>query len=122
MALETHLETLREIKGFRAAAIMNYTGEVLVSTSVDQGIDLNMVGATFNDIFRSAHEASKKIGLDACHETVISTPKGLVIMRCSGVNAQVHYHMIAVLTADGNQALMKMQLEKLVPKIMHELA
>jgi predicted regulator of Ras-like GTPase activity (Roadblock/LC7/MglB family) len=122
MALEKHLAGLKEVKGFKAAGIMNYTGEMLATESSDPNIDLDLVGATFNDIFRSAHEASKKIGLDACKETTISTPKGTVIMRCSGVDAKSHFHLIGIMAADGNQALMKMQIEKIVPAVMEELA
>ncbi|MBI5074581.1 MAG: response regulator [Nitrospirae bacterium] len=122
MALEKHLAGLKEVKGFKAAGIMNYTGEMLATESTDTNVDLDLVGATFNDIFRSAHEASKKIGLDACKETIISTPKGTVVMRCSGVDAKSHFHLIGVMAADGNQALMKMQIEKMVPAIMEELA
>jgi len=122
MALEKHLEGLKEVKGFKAAGVMNFTGEMLASESIDPNIDLALVGATFNDIFRSAHEASKKIGLDACKETIINTPKGVVVMRCSGVDAKVHFHLISIMTADGNQALMKMQIEKMVPAVMQELS
>jgi CheY-like chemotaxis protein len=122
MALEKHLQALKEIKGYKAAGIMNFTGEMLVYDSVDPNVDLGLVGATFNDIFRSAHEASKKIGLDACKETVITTPKGIIVMRCSGVDSKAHFHVIAIMSHDGNQALMKMQMEKMVPVVMAEAA
>jgi CheY-like chemotaxis protein len=122
MALEKHLQALKEIKGYKAAGIMNFTGEMLASDSSEPGIDLSLVGATFNDIFRSAHEASRKIGLDACSETVISTPKGIVVMRCSGVDAKAHVHLIGIMAGDGNQALMKMQIEKMVPAVVDEVA
>ena len=121
MALESHLQALKEIKGFKAAGIMNFTGEMLAYDSTDPNIDLSLVGATFNDIFRSAHEASKKIGLDACKETVIATPKGVIVMRCSGTEAKSHFHLIGILAQDGNQALMKMQIDKLVPAVMAEI-
>ncbi len=121
MAIETHLQSLRDIRGYRASAVMNFTGEVLVADSADQGVDLALVGATFNDIFRSAHEASRKIGLDATRETVIKTPKGLIVMACSGTEAKIHFHVIAVLGEDGNQALLKMRLDAMLPKIMSEL-
>jgi predicted regulator of Ras-like GTPase activity (Roadblock/LC7/MglB family) len=121
MALEGHLTGLKEIRGYKAAGIMEFTGDMLASDSADPNIDLSLVGATFNDIFRAAHGASKSIDLDACREMVISTPKGLIVMRCSGTDAPVHFHMISVLAADGNQALMKMQLEKAMPAIMAEL-
>jgi len=121
MALEKHIQALKEIKGYMAAGIMSFTGEMLAYDSADPKIDLNLVGATFNDIFRSAHEASKKIGLEACRDTTITTPKGIVIMRCSGTDAKVHFHLIGILAADGNQALMKMQIDKMVPAVMGEL-
>lgn len=121
MALEKFLEELQSIKGYKASAVMNFTGEILASDSTDPNIDLAVVGATFNDIFRSAHEASKKIGLEACKKTTIETPKGLIVMECSGVDATVHFHVIGILSADGNQALMKMQFDKMIPQVMEEL-
>lgn len=122
MALENYLEKLKKINGYRASGIMNFTGEILAQDSVDPNIDLGLVGATFNDIFRTAHEASNKIGLEACKEAAISTPKGIVIMKCSGVQAKVHYHLIAIFNADGNQALAKMEMDKMIPAVMEELA
>lgn len=122
MALEQHLQSLREVKGYKASGIMDYTGEILAFDSVDSQIDLLLVGATFNDIFRSAHEASRKIGLDACRETVINTPRGIVIMRCSGADSLPHLHFIGIVAADGNHALMKMLIEKLVPAITMQFA
>ncbi len=121
MAIEKHLTPLRDIKGYKASGIMNFTGEVVAYDSVDPGIDLGLVGATFNDIFRSAHEASKKIGLEACTEATIMTPKGTIVMTCSGVESKVHIHAIGIVSADGNQALMKMQLEKMMPNLIAEL-
>lgn len=121
MALEQLLQGCRDINGYKAAAIMNFTGELLAADSLDTGVDLGLVGATFNDIFRAAHEASKKIGLEATREAVFKTPKGLVIMLCSGVNARPHIHVVAVLAQDGNQALAKMRLEQLIDKASAEL-
>lgn len=121
MSLESHLQNLREVKGYKASAIMNFTGEPLATDSMDASIDLALVGATFNDIFRSAHEASKKIGLEATREAVFKTPKGLIIMQCSGTDSRVHFHVICVLSDDGNQALAKMRFDQMVPKVMAEL-
>ncbi|NTV12851.1 MAG: hypothetical protein HGA96_02785 [Desulfobulbaceae bacterium] len=122
MALESYLDRFKKINGYKASAIMNFTGEILAQDSNDPNIDLGLVGATFNDIFRTAHEASDKIGLEACREAAISTPKGIIIMRCSGIKAKVHYHVIAIFSADGNQALAKMEMEKMIPLVMEELA
>ena len=122
MALEAVIESLKGVKGYKAAGIMTFTGEMLVNDTADSKIDLGVVGATFNDIFRSAHEASEKIGLEACKEAMIQTPKAVILMLCSGVQAKEHFHIISIIAIDGNVALMKMNMEKLVPSITDELS
>ena len=57
---------------------MNFTGEMMASESRRPQHQSGSCRGDINNIFRSAHEASKKIGLDACKETVISTPKGVI--------------------------------------------
>lgn len=121
MSMEEHLQSLREIRGYLASAFMSYTGEVLATDSVTDDINLDLVGATFNDVFRSGHEAAIRIGLEANRETVIKTPKGVIVMQCSGVDAPVHLHFVAVMTIDGNQALMKLRLDAMLPKVVAEL-
>ncbi|MBU0675933.1 MAG: hypothetical protein KJ950_14955 [Proteobacteria bacterium] len=119
--LESYLSQLGKTNGFKAAGIMTHSGEILAGESNDPNIDLYRVGTTFNNIFRTAHEASEKIGLESCLELSIKTPKGIIIMRCSGVNAPIHFHLIAILSSMGNQALAKLELEKLIPQIMASL-
>ncbi len=121
MALQAHLAELKSIKGYVACGIMQYTGELLVGDSSSASIDLGLVGATFNDIFRSAHEVCVKIGLEATKEMVLYTPKGVIVMLCTGTKEKVHVHFITILTNDGNQALAKMTMEKLAPLVMKEL-
>lgn len=116
------LARLQKVKGYKASAIMTFRGEILASHSADAGIDLHEVGKVFNDIFRTAHEASEKIGLKACLEIVISTPKGTVVMHCSGVDAMIHFHLLTIISADGNLALAKMELEKMTAPILDKLS
>jgi len=120
--LGRNLVELRKVKGYKASAIMTFRGEILASNSADANIDLREVGKTFNNIFRRAHEASDKIGLKACLEMVINTPKGIVIMRCSGIEVQVHFHLLVIVSAEGNQALAKMELEKMVNPVLAEIS
>lgn len=101
---------------------MAYTGDVLGAHSADSRVDVQMVGATFNDIFRSAHEASAKIGLQPCHEVVIHAPLGMVILECSGADAPVHIHVVCILKSDGNRPLMEMAIKKVMPQAVSELS
>lgn len=120
--LENMFTNLRCIKGYKTAALMNFSGEILLADSFDAAnYDLENIGPVFNDVFRSAEEAAHRVGLNACIELVMKTPGGLVVMCCSGMGASVHFHLIALLDKDGNQALTKMQMAKLVPLILQEL-
>jgi len=121
-ALGGHLSRLGNIRGYRASAIMTFRGELLATHAADSQYDLREVGKTFNDIFRTAHEVSEKIGLKACLEIVINTPQGIVVMHCSGVDAPIHFHLLTILAADGNLALTKMELAKITAPIMAELS
>lgn len=121
IALENYIQELREIKGYKAAGIMEFTGDLIAHDSVDDDIDLGIVGAVFNDIFRSSHEASHKVNLGYAHDLTIKAPEGIVVMVCSGKDARSHFHIIGVLEARGNQALMRLKLDKMIPKIMEEL-
>lgn len=121
MSLENAISELKTIKGYLASGVMQYTGELLASHTNTDSIDLGIAGATFNDIFRSAHEVCGKIGLEACRELVLFTPKGIVAMLCTGTASKAHLHLITILTSDGNQALAKMTMQKIAPTIVSTL-
>lgn len=119
--LENMFTGLRCIKGYKNAALMNFSGEILISDATEADSELENIGPVFNDLLRSVEEAADKVGLNACLELVLRTAGGVVVMCCSGAASPVHFHLIALLDKDGNQALTKMQLAKLVPVIMKEL-
>ncbi|MDI6800110.1 MAG: hypothetical protein QMD53_05520 [Actinomycetota bacterium] len=122
MALENHLMSLRDIKGYMASAVISNRGDMLAQDSIDSSFNLALVGATFTDIFNSAHEASSKIGLDSAREMTIETPKGNVLMFCSGPVCATNFRLIGVVSHDGNEALMDMQMKRLLEPIATELA
>ncbi len=122
MALETLLNDLKGVNGYVASAIMDFTGEMLASHSSSANIDLQVAGATFNDIFRAAHAAAGKVGFKAANDLVINTPEGTIVMMCTGVEQKAHLHLITILTKDGNQALAKVTMHKIGPQAMQQVA
>ncbi len=121
MALETLLNEIKAVKGYKASGILDFTGELLASDSSSSDIDVGMIGATFNDIFRSASEACKSNSMEACRDMTIQTQDGVIVMHCSGVDSASHIHLIGILAADGNQALMKMQIAQAAKNAMAQL-
>jgi len=118
--LKSYIEKLQNINGYRAFAVMNFTGEILENDSKDPNIDLKYLCAMFNDIFLSAHKVCEKTGFDDLLETTIVTRKGIVLMRCSGTQSKTHIHVIAILEPDGNHALMKIEMERMMPALLAE--
>jgi len=114
--------SLRQANGYKACGVLTFQGRILVRDSVDPNIDLDVVGATFNDIFQDAHEASERVGLEACQELAINTPKGIIIIRCSGIDALAHFHLIVIMGSDANLSLVRHELDKFLAMVMKELA
>ena len=121
MALEDHLNELKNIKGYKASGVLDYTGEFLAGDSADPNIDPAAVGALLNDVFRAVHEASDKLGFHIDQEAVFSGTEGIVVFFCTGVESKSHVHIITVLEPDGNQALVKMNMEKIGSGIADEI-
>ena len=121
--LEGKLESLKSINGYKASAIVDYTGDVLAHDAVGiKGEDLAYSAATFNDIFRMSHKTSKDLNLGMTKTMQILTEKDIVLMACSGETARLYLHMFAIFDREGNHALAKMTLDKLLPQIVDELA
>ncbi len=122
MALDTLLNDIKGVNGYMASAIMDFTGEMLASHSSSASVDLQVAGATFNDIFRAAHTAAGKVGFKAASDLVINTPEGTIVMMCTGAEQKAHLHLITILSKDGNQALAKVSMHKIAPQAMQQVA
>ncbi len=119
--LKSLILNLRRAKEYKASGVLTFQGRILVRDSIDSQIDLDVVGATFNDIFQRAHEASEEVALEACDELAITTPRGLILIRCSGVNAPAHFHLIVILGSDASLSLVRHELDKFLAVVMQEL-
>ena len=111
---ESLMERLSSIKGYKGGAINNYTGECLVCDAHQLSGNLEEVSATFNDIFRDAHKVSTSLRLGRTEIMEIQTEKGKILMACSGEDARVHLHIFAIFSNDGNLALAKMAIPKVL--------
>lgn len=111
------LAGFKTINGYRAAAIIKASGEILVQDAVNSSIDLRLVGETLHDFFHNAREASNKIGLESCQEAVIGTRSDILIMGSSGGAGEAGDLVLAVFGAEGNQALGRREMRKVVARL-----
>ncbi len=119
---ESIMSPLQSIKGYLGGAINNYTGECLICDAQRLSGNLEETSSTFNDVFRDAHKISRNLQLGSTQLMEIHTEKGKIVMGCSGEDARVHLHIFAIFAADGNIALGKMALNKILPKAVEELS
>ncbi|RLA75024.1 MAG: hypothetical protein DRG30_04860 [Epsilonproteobacteria bacterium] len=119
---ESIMESLQSVKGYLGGAINNYTGECLICDAQRLSGNLEETSATFNDVFRDVHKISRNLNLGATDIMEIHTEKGKIIMGCSGEDARVHLHIFAIFAPDGNVALGKMALAKILPHAVEELS
>lgn len=121
MLEDSQLDSLKGINGYKAAAIADYTGELLISDNGTLAGDLAVSAATMNDIFRSAHKASKDLDLGVTQMMQLETTGDIVLMACSGEDARAHIHVFAIFDKEGNRALAKIAMDKLVPQVVDSL-
>lgn len=119
---ESIMERLLKVKGYLGGAVNNYTGECLVCHSNKLSGNLEEISATFNDIFRDAHSVSHKLKLGRTEIIEIHTAKAVILMGCSGEDTNAHIHIFALFQHDGNIALGKMALNKIIPEVVELLA
>lgn len=117
--LQAHLNELKTILGYKAACILDPSGDILTIDSVDPELNLHEFFHKLIDIHIEAREASKKIGLGQCKETVIKTSKGIIVMQ-GACDTLYPFSVIAILATDGNLPLMKMKVQQLIRSGINE--
>ncbi len=111
--LQEQLRGLREIEGYRGAAMMDLAGKVLASDLEDSAIDFPEVCRSASGIARGVHQIGGPAQIDGCHEMVFRSPKALLLLRCFGSAFGEHFHLLILLKPDGNRALAMVKLDAL---------
>ncbi|NTV14679.1 MAG: response regulator [Desulfobulbaceae bacterium] len=111
------LAAFKGVQGYRAAAIIKAGGELADQDAINNKIDLPLVGATLHDFFCHARAATSKIGLESCYEAVLWTRSEMMVMGQSGGAGENDSMVLAVFGADGNQALGRREMRKVVARL-----
>ena len=122
MINESIFNDIKEINGYLGIGISQYTGEILLFEKENNSINLEETAVIFNDLFRNSHSLSKKLSLGRTEVMEIVTESAKILMACSGEDTPVHIHVFAIFKKDGNVALAKMVLPKILNKSVSELS
>ncbi len=120
MNLKTHLETLSKVSGYLGAGVFTPTGELLEGTSMISGIHQELAGAAINDTLLHAQEMTRDIGMGNTDFIQIDTEMGTVLTRSYNNKVDKHFHVIMYLKKDGNIAMAKIMLSKVIDLIQKE--
>jgi predicted regulator of Ras-like GTPase activity (Roadblock/LC7/MglB family) len=122
MINESIFDDIKQINGYLGVGISQYTGELLLFDKKNSEINLEETSIIFNDVFRSSHTLSKKLSLGKTEIMEITTDNAKILMACSGETASIHLHVFAIFKNDGNVALAKMILPRILSKSVTELS
>ncbi len=122
MINESIFDDIKQINGYLGAGISQYTGELLLFNKSDEKINLEETAVIFNDVFRSSHSLSQKLSLGKTELMEISTENAKILMACSGEDSALHLHVFAIFSHDGNVALAKMVLPKILREAVNALS
>lgn len=117
------MNELVDIRGYRAAAIMSYDGELLYSNSKADLVNNNNYNLcklleVFNDLFGHACGLSEKSGFVSCTEVALRTGEEVVVIRCSGKDCLVGIRLFVLIEEQGNVAITQRKLGSLLPRLM----
>ena len=121
MINESIFDDIKQINGYLGVGISQYTGELLLFNQANETINLEETSVIFNDVFRNSHTLSKKLSLGKTEIMELTTETSKILMACSGETASIHLHIFAIFKKDGNVALSKMILPKILNKAISAL-
>lgn len=120
--LQEQLRSLREIEGYRGAAVLDESGALVASDAEDASLDLSAVGRSASEIAQGVHRSGKPALVEGCQEIVVRSSEAILLLRCSSTAAGKHFHVLVLLKPEGNQALAMVRLDALVPEVRAWLA
>jgi DNA-binding NarL/FixJ family response regulator/predicted regulator of Ras-like GTPase activity (Roadblock/LC7/MglB family) len=118
------LDSLRMVDGFIGAAAFLATGELVADVSNGE-FKLAELGALANDVLLKSQKTTDIMGVGRGNQIHVTAPKVHVLVRCLNENTdfaanepgRAHVHAMLILAPDGNIALGKMYLEKVIQQV-----
>jgi len=115
---------LHEIKGYRAAAIMTYDGELLYSNGTaasNENNNLAIMLENLNEFFGLACILTEMTRFDSCAGVSLRTGDEIMVIRCCARDCLAGIRLVVCIEERGNVALLQRRLELLLPRIMKYL-
>ena len=116
------LMKLRDVQGYKAAALLSYSGDILASHSVVADADVELTARGIHGMFRHLVEDGRALGLASWEESVFRTASGAVLFRCTAREDVPHVHLFAVTQDFPAEALLRMRMKRVLDEVTRVLS
>jgi len=113
MVIKEILAVLEDVSGYMGSGVFTPQGEMLDGSSEVSGISFEQSGSLIHDILNKSKSLTGEAGFGDMHMIQMYTEMGIIFAVCSEENDQ-HFHTILVINNNGNVAMGKLKLEKVV--------
>ena len=120
MAIEEILKTLADVNGYLGAGVFTPQGEILAGSTDISGIHFEEAGSLIHDTLNNSKAMAKKVGFGNLDMLQLYSEMGTVFAKCYN-EGSLHFHTILVIKSDGNIAMAKLKLEKVVNQLKDAL-
>lgn len=119
MAISEKLDALKEVNGYLGAGVFTPQGEMLEGTADISGIQFEEAGSLIHDSLKDAKGMASQIGFGNLDLLQLYTQLGIVFAKCYN-QGNLHFHTILVIKNDGNIAMARLKLNKVVETLVSE--
>jgi len=108
---------LVELEEAAGIAIVGMDGIIVEEKKRDSQMDLQMLGAEFSGLFKSAGKLSESVEYGEVSELMSSTDRSIVILR----RVTAEYFLMLIIRHDGNLGKARFVLRRALPLLKTEL-
>ncbi len=113
MVIKEVLAVLEDVSGYMGSGVFTPQGEMLEGSSEVSGISFEQSGSLVHDILNKSKNLTSEAGFGDMHMIQLYTDMGIIFAVCHSENDQ-HFHTILVINNNGNVAMGKLKMEKVV--------
>ena len=106
-------DEIKVLKGYRAAGVISYRGEVLACDAVDDLIDFNNLDNAFNNFFIALDDINQKTGLMSMEESIYITDSGMMLIISMKLPSGELIFIVAIFQGSSNKGMIKLSLKKI---------
>lgn len=117
--IKEKLAILKDVTGYLGAGVFTPFGEMLEGDSKTASLNIELAGSLTHDLLLNAKGMSKEAGFGEAEMIQVDTQLGFIFCKCFN-NGKVHYHTVLILKNNGNVAMAKVKLDKVVADLQDD--